>query len=147
MRSPFRFALSLGFIAACLGFGLLRVVAGAGTPAAQPSGVRRPAPAPLYRDPIHDGAADPTLVWSREERCWWMLYTNRRADADEEKGVKWVHGTDLGIASTPDGGAPWKYRGIARGLEFEPGRNTFWAPEVVDFGGRYHAFICSMATP
>jgi hypothetical protein len=101
----------------------------------------RKAPAPLYRDPVHDGAADPTLIWNREEKCWWMLYTNRRADADDEKGVKWVHGTDLGIASTPDGGATWKYRGIARGLEFEPGRNTFWAPEVVDFGGKYHAFL------
>jgi hypothetical protein len=119
----------------------LMAAAGAATPTAQPSSARRPTPAPLYRDPIHDGAADPTLAWNREERCWWMLYTNRRADADEEKGVKWVHGTDIGIASTPDGGATWKYRGIARGLEFELGRNTFWAPEVVDFGGRYHAFI------
>ena len=104
---------------------------------------RHRAPAPLFRDPIHDGAADATLIWNRAEQCWWMLYTNRRADADDEKGVKWVHGTDLGIASTPDGGATWKYRGIARGLEFETNgtRNTFWAPEVVDFGGKYHAFI------
>lgn len=101
----------------------------------------RKAPAPLYRDPVHDGAADPTLIWNRDEKCWWMLYTNRRADADNEKGVKWVHGTDIGIASTPDNGATWKYRGSARGLEFESGRNTFWAPEVVDFGGKYHAFI------
>ena len=43
---------------------------------------KHPAPAPLFRDPIHDGAADPTLVWNRAEKCWWMLYTNRRADAD-----------------------------------------------------------------
>ena len=103
----------------------------------------RKAPAPLFRDPVHDGAADATLVWNRGEKCWWMLYTNRRADADDEKGVKWVHGTDIGMASTPDGGITWTYRGIARGLEFESGgtRNTFWAPEVVDSGGRYHAFI------
>jgi len=103
----------------------------------------RKAPAPLFRDPVHDGAADATLVWNREEKCWWMLYTNRRADADDEKGVKWVHGTDIGMASTPDGGITWTYRGIARGLEFESAgtRNTFWAPEVVDSGGRYHAFI------
>ena len=103
----------------------------------------RPAPAPLFRDPIHDGAADATLIWNRGEKCWWMLYTNRRADADNEKGVKWVHGTDIGIASTPDAGETWKYRGIARGLEFETNgtHNTFWAPEVVDFGGKYHAFI------
>ena len=105
------------------------------------SRTRAQGPAPLYRDPLHDGAADPTLIWNRDEKCWWMLYTNRRADADNETGVKWVHGTDIGIASTPDGGATWKYRGIARGLEFESGRNTFWAPEVIDFGGKYHAFI------
>ena len=114
------------------------------SPAAEAAASRsRVAPAPLYRDPVHDGAADATLIWNRAEKCWWMLYTNRRADADDEKGVKWVHGTDIGITSTPDGGLTWTYRGIARGLEFETngGRNTFWAPEVVDFGGRYHAFI------
>jgi hypothetical protein len=66
----------------------------AATSVAQPPAVRRPAAAPLFRDPVHDGAADPTLVWNRQEQCWWMLYTNRRADADEEKGVKWVHGID-----------------------------------------------------
>ena len=116
--------------------------ASASAEAGAPIGIRK-APAPLFRDPVHDGAADATLVWNRAEQCWWMLYTNRRADADDEKGVKWVHGTDIGIASTPDGGATWNYRGIARGLEFETNgtRNTFWAPEVVDFGGKYHAFI------
>jgi poly(3-hydroxybutyrate) depolymerase len=110
-------------------------------PRAGKSRPAHPAPAPLFRDPVHDGAADPTLIWNRKERCWWMLYTNRRADADNEKGVKWVHGTDIGIASTSDGGTTWNYRGIARGLEFEAGRNTFWAPEVVYHEGRYHAFI------
>jgi len=98
-------------------------------------------PAPLYCDPVHDGAADPTFIWSREEKCWFMLYTNRRADATNEPGVKWVHGTDIGIGSTPDGGITWKYRGIARGLEFETNRNTFWAPEVVYYNGIYHAYI------
>jgi len=107
------------------------------------AGLFRNAPAPLFRDPAHDGAADPTLVWNRADKCWWILYTSRRADADDEKGVKWVHGTDIGIASTLDEGATWEYRGIARGLEFETNntRNTFWAPEVVDFAGKYHAFI------
>jgi hypothetical protein len=103
----------------------------------------RLAPTPLYRDPVHDGAADATLIWNRVEKCWWMLYTNRRADADDEKGVKWAHGTDIGIARTPDGGLTWTYCGIARGLEFESNgtRNTFWAPEVVCHGDKYHAFI------
>lgn len=31
------------------------------------------APAPLFRDPVTDGAADPVIVWNREEKSWWML--------------------------------------------------------------------------
>lgn len=114
-----------------------------GPPAVFVSPSRQAAPAPLFRDPVHDGATDPTVVWNRDEKRWWILYTARRADADDETGVKWVHGSDIGLASTPDGGRTWEYRGIARGLEFEgPGaRNTFWAPEVVWHEGRYHAFI------
>ncbi|MBK8598497.1 MAG: glycosyl hydrolase [Holophagales bacterium] len=109
---------------------------------AQPGTSRTP-PAPLFRDPVHDGAADPTLVWNREEKRWWILYTNRRADADDEKGVKWVHGSDIGLASTSDGGLTWIYRGVARGLDIagDGSHNTFWAPEVVFDGGKYHAFV------
>jgi hypothetical protein len=125
----------LNLLALVLTFWLL-----AGRPALATESSRIP-PAPLFRDPVFDGAADPTLIFNRQEKCWWMLYTNRRATASEDKGVKWVHGTDLGIASTPDGGVTWKYRGIARGLEFEPGRNTFWAPEIVFNEGLYHAYI------
>lgn len=96
-------------------------------------------PAPLFRDPIYDGAADPTIIWNRAERAWWLLYTNRRASA-EEPGVAWAHGTDIGIASSVDGSA-WTYRGILSGLEFERGRNTFWAPEVLWHAGTYHMYV------
>lgn len=114
-----------------------------GTPADATAPPPRTAPAPLFRDPVHDGAADPTLVWNREEKRWWILYTARRADADDEPDVRWVHGSDIGLASTPDGGRTWDYRGTARGLGLgAPGaRDTFWAPEVVWHEGRYHAFI------
>ena len=98
-----------------------------------------PAPAPLFRDPIYDGAADPTIIWNRAEKTWWILYTNRRATA-EGVGVAWVHGTDIGVASSA-GGADWLYRGTLRGLEFEPGRNTFWAPEVLWHEGLYHMYV------
>lgn len=97
-------------------------------------------PAPLFRDPIYDGAADPTIIWNREEKSWWIIYTNRRANVDGPR-VGWVHGTDIGIASSADGKS-WRYRGTLRGLEFENGRNTFWAPEVVYHDGKYHMF-CS----
>ena len=54
--------------------------------------------------------------------------------------MRWCHGTDLGIASSPDG-RTWTYRGTAQGLEFEPGRNTFWAPCLVTHGGAYHMYV------
>ncbi len=27
------------------------------------------APAPLFRDPVYDGAADPTVIWNHQERA------------------------------------------------------------------------------
>lgn len=97
-------------------------------------------PAPLFRDPVYDGAADPVPIWNRAERCWWLLYTNRRALVDAP-GVTWVHGTDIGIASTADRGTTWKYRGICEWEPFEKGRNTYWAPEVLWHDGQYHAYV------
>ncbi|WP_046176424.1 glycoside hydrolase family protein [Domibacillus indicus] len=96
--------------------------------------------APLFRDPIYDGAADPALIWNREAEEWWIVYTNRRASL-EGPGVAWVHGTDLGIASSRDQGETWTYRGILQGLEFEEGRNTFWAPEILWHDGVYHMYV------
>jgi hypothetical protein len=96
--------------------------------------------APLFRDPNFDGAADPTLIWNREAKEWWMVYTNRRATAEGEN-VAWVHGTDLGVASSKDGGQKWVYRGILPGLEIEWGRNTFWAPEIVWHEDNYHIYV------
>lgn len=96
--------------------------------------------APLFRDPVYDGAADPVVIWNREAQEWWMIYTNRRATAEGEE-VAWVHGTDLGVASSRDGGASWLYRGILQGLEIEWGRNTFWAPEIAWHDGLYHMYV------
>lgn len=96
--------------------------------------------APLFRDPIHDGAADPVVIYNRKTKTHYMLYTNRRADVIEE-GEMWIHGTDIGIAESVDGGNSWEYVGICRGLEYEPGRNTYWAPEVIYHGGKYHMFV------
>ena len=97
-------------------------------------------PAPLFRDPIYDGAADPTVIWNRQEQSWWLLYTNRRANV-ECRGVAWVHGTDIGVASSSDNGHSWLYRGVLAGLEFERGRNTFWAPEVIWHDQLYHMYV------
>src|SRR5689334_21830804 len=63
---------------------------------------------PLFRDPIYDGAADPVVVWNKAKKKWWMFYTNRRAASNDTAGVRWCHGTRIGIAESEDG-AHWKY--------------------------------------
>ena len=30
-------------------------------------------PAPLFRDPIFDGASDPTVIWNKKEACYYMF--------------------------------------------------------------------------
>jgi len=96
-------------------------------------------PAPLYRDPIFDGAADPMVIYNRHERAWWMLYTQRRANVDA-RGVAYCYGCTVGIAESRDGGNSWSYVG-GLDLEFERGTNTFWAPEVIEHDGIYHMYV------
>ncbi len=99
------------------------------------------APKPLFRDPVHDGAADPTLIWNRARHEWWMFYTNRRADQanDDGKDVSWVHTTRLGIAVSKDRGAHWTYKGVAS-LPYGTPEYTFWAPDIVFAAGLYHMY-------
>lgn len=99
----------------------------------------REAPAPLFRDPVTDGAADPVVIWNRQEKTWWMLYTQRRAN-QETADVAYCYGNNIGIAETKDNGQSWTYRGVLN-LDFERGHNTFWAPDVVYFNGKYHLFV------
>jgi len=99
------------------------------------------APKPLYRDPVYDGSADPTIVWNFAERKWFMFYTNRRANLpdDEIEGVSWVHGTKIGIAESNDG-ANWECRGTAN-ISYGGEQVTYWAPEVVYGNGKYHMYL------
>ena len=55
-------------------------------------------PAPLFRDPIFDGASDPVVIWNKEENCYFMFYTQRRA-ASVQVGFSSIHGSDIGVAS------------------------------------------------
>lgn len=97
----------------------------------------RTLPAPLFRDPIHDGATDPTLV-RNDDGTWWLFYTQRRAQ-DPALGVAWVHGTDIGVAVSEDG-VTFTYRGtLALGDGW--GRDTWWAPEVVRADDGWHMFV------
>ena len=76
----------------------------------EPATIAASTPAPLYRDPVYDGAADPVLVWNPEKRAWWMFYTQRRAKIDVP-GVEWCHGTEIGVAESKDQGMTWVYIG------------------------------------
>jgi len=89
---------------------------------------------PLFRDPVFDGAADPTLIWNPQVKRWWMFYTNRRANVPGLSGVTWVHGTPIGIAESADAGANWKYVGTAQidlPAQYGGTNVTCWAPDVI----------------
>lgn len=94
---------------------------------------------PLFRDPIFDGAADPTIIWNQNEKKWFMFYTNRRANAPGLDGVSWVHGTLIGIAESVDG-ARWKYRDTCD-IQYRFTNYTHWAPEVIENKGLYHMYL------
>lgn len=99
------------------------------------------APKPLYRDPVHDGAADASIVYDDVHKFWRMFYTNRRADMklSDPKDVSWVHGTAIGIATSKDGHA-WSYDGAAK-IPPECTGPTLWAPEIQRFDGVYHMWL------
>lgn len=105
---------------------------------------------PLYRDPIYDGATDPTVVID-DSGTWWMLYTQRRAvHPDPGVGVAWVHGSRVGVACSDDGIA-WTYVGTLEpspdGLELTPGAppqevdRTHWAPELIRVGDEWRMYL------
>ena len=100
----------------------------------------RVAAKPLFRDPVHDGAADPAVVYNHQERKWLMFYTNRRANATNEPGVAWVHNTRIAIAESADDGATWHYRGVAE-IPYGEGDYSHWAPEILWHSNLYHMFL------
>lgn len=93
---------------------------------------------PLFRDPVFDGAADPTIIWNSKEKKWFMFYTNRRANI-ESVGVSWVHGTPISIAESADG-AHWKYKGKCK-IDYKVKDATFWAPDVIEYKGKFHMYL------
>ena len=121
---------------------LLLTVTGQSSLTAQTADIAgRTASRPLFRDPVHDGAADPVVIWNRAEKKWFMFYTNRRANlTNGVSGVEWVHGTKIGIAESSDGGATWNYRGTAD-IDFGGEGMTHWAPEVIEHDGMYHMYL------
>lgn len=95
---------------------------------------------PLFKDPVYDGAADPVIIYNKKKKTWWMFYTNRRATITDTTGVKWVHGTRIGIAQSKDG-VKWSYLDTAD-IKYRPDTAyTFWAPDVVENEGVYHMYL------
>jgi hypothetical protein len=103
----------------------------------------------VYRDPVYDGATDPTVV--RTADGWWMFYTQRRATHPHPgPGVAWVHGSRVGIARSADG-ERWTYVGTlepdAGGLYLREGappaftEQTHWAPEIISDGDRWRMYL------
>ena len=103
---------------------------------------------PLFRDPVYDGAADPVVVWNSHKKCWWMFYTNRRANVAGLSGVAWVHGTPIGIAESTDHGATWQALGSAEinlPTELSGTLPTLWAPDVrTSADGIHHMFLTTV---
>ncbi len=95
-----------------------------------------------YRDPLFDGATDPVLVADPANARWLLFYTQRRASESGLRGVEWVHGSEIGVAESRDGGETWSYTGTV-GLD-APGLEkpiTRWAPDVVRIGTRWYMFL------
>jgi len=112
---------------------------------------------PFYADPLFDSAHDAEFVWSENEQTWWILYLQNRYNvpAVEPAGpCPYCSYTDIGLASTPDNGTTWIYRGVARGLDVpldlrhDPtnsgtqqfGGATWYRPAVIKVGLVYHGF-------
>ena len=95
---------------------------------------------PLFTDPIYDGAADPVIIYNKKKKTWWMFYTNRRATITDTTGVKWVHGTRIGIAESKDG-STWNYLDTTD-IRYRPDSGyTFWAPDVIEHKDTYHMYL------
>lgn len=101
------------------------------------------ATAPLYRDPVFDGAADPTVIWNNDKNQWHMFYTQRRANISKLKGVEYCYGTAIGIATSKNNGVTWEYSGVVNLPQPDDGLNTFWAPQVIydSSSKKYHMFV------
>jgi hypothetical protein len=111
-----------------------------------PAAIAAAVPAPLYRDPVYDGAADPVVVWNAPRRVWSMFYTQRRASLNLP-GVEWGHGTEIGVAESRDEGMTWVYKGTLA-LKHPSPEGSFWAPDCIrDDAGKYHLFVSFVPGP
>ena len=131
-----------------------------------PAATAAPVRSPFYADPLFDGAHDAEFVWHDGEGCWWLIYLQNRYNsplADPAGSCAYCVYTDIGLASTPDQGKTWIYRGVARGLDVpaavrvDPlppnsttqqfGGATWWRPAVFRHAGQYHGYFVYNTDP
>ena len=69
----------------------------------------------IFRDPVFDGAADPTVIRRASDGKLFMFYTQRRAALDcPSDSVEWCYGTKIGVAVSSDFNS-WQYVGALTG--------------------------------
>ena len=69
----------------------------------------------IFRDPVFDGAADPTVIRRVSDGKLFMFYTQRRATIDcPADSVEWCYGTKIG-AAVCDSFNNWRYVGALTG--------------------------------
>ena len=60
-------------------------------------------------------------MWNGKENCYWLLYLDLQnrytVPLSDLAPLGRISFTDIGRASTPDGGRSWVYRGVAEGLD------------------------------
>jgi predicted GH43/DUF377 family glycosyl hydrolase len=98
---------------------------------------------PFFTDPVWQGAADPCMIWNPFAEKFYIWYTQRRANLENNKGSEWAHGTQIGIASSKDG-KEWSYEGVISGEGLDDVvKNGFslWAPHVIYHKKELHLFV------
>ena len=96
---------------------------------------------PLYRDPVYNGPSDPMVCYSNRVGKWYMYYTSRRLTVTNILPTEQIHGTEIGIAESSDGGATWEYIGDCN-IDYKPDQNpTYWAPEIFEYENVFHMFL------
>ncbi len=103
-----------------------------------------PSKQPFFADTIWQGAADPTMLWNPVKKEFYVWYTQRRANLENNTEVEWMHGSSIGIAASKDG-KEWRYVGICKGnenlSEAKEKGVTWWAPSVIYDHKLFHMYV------